>query len=114
MLTNESPDTQQVTIRRRNEQDSAIETRKTTLAWPKSIYSLSHVSLPFSPDDPVYGKPDAGESPGIQLGNVALRGEKGVLQVTGTDMLRLRWNPFYSYVEQRVVEVVLGTGPEGL
>lgn len=113
VLKNESPDTQRVAIHRRNEQDSAIETRKTTLAWPESIYSLSHVSLPFSPNDPVYGGPDAGESPGIQLGNIALRGEKGVLQVSGTEMLRLRWNPFYSYVEQRVVEVVLGTGPEG-
>lgn len=113
VLSNEGPDTQRIAIRRRNRQDSPIETTRTRLAWPDTVYSLSHVALPFSPDDPVYGGPNAGESPGIQLGNIALRGEKGVLQVSGTDMLRLRWNPFYSYVEQRVVEVVGGTGSEG-
>ena len=61
------------------------------------------MALPFPPDDPLYGSVGA-ESPGIQLGNVALRGERGVLQVSAADMLRLRWNPFYSYLERRVVE----------
>jgi hypothetical protein len=27
-----------------------------------------------------------------------------VLQISGTDALRLRWNPFFDYVEQRVLE----------
>lgn len=71
--------------------------------WPPGIYSLSHVALPFSPRDPVYGGPAAGKSAGIQLGNLALRGERGVLQVSGTDLLRLRWNPFFDYVESRVL-----------
>jgi len=113
VLANETPDTQRVVIRRRAQKGSAIEMTRTSLAWPDTVYSLSHVALPFSPEDPVYGGPDAGTSPGIQIGNIALRGEKGVLQVSGTDMLRLRWNPFYSYVEQRVVEVVLGASSEG-
>ena len=54
----------------------------------------------------VLQKPRSGESPGIQLGNIALRGEKGVLQVSGTDMLRLRWNPFHDYIAQRIVGVM--------
>ena len=41
-----------------------------------------------------------------ELGKLALRGEKGVLQISGTDMLRLRWNPFYPYIEDRVVAMV--------
>jgi hypothetical protein len=61
------------------------------------------VALPFSPRDPVYGGPSAGKSPGIQLGNLTLRGERGVLRVSGTDLLRLRWNPFFDYVESRVL-----------
>ncbi|MCB1732021.1 MAG: hypothetical protein KDI21_16235, partial [Halieaceae bacterium] len=72
--------------------------------WPADVYSLSHVALPFSPLDPVYGGPLAADSPGIELGNLAPRGERGVLKVSGTDMLRLRWNPFYDYVESRVLE----------
>ena len=72
--------------------------------WPPGVYSLSHVALPFPPDDPVYGGPAAGKSPGVQLGNLALRGEVGVLRVSGSDLLRLRWNPFFDYVKARVVE----------
>lgn len=71
--------------------------------WPKGVYSLSHIALPFSPEDSLYGGPDAPGSPGIQLGNLALRGERGVLVVSGADVLRLHWNPFYGYVEGRIL-----------
>jgi alpha-beta hydrolase superfamily lysophospholipase len=88
--------------------DEANETTEvlTGMRWPAQVYSLSHVALPFPPDDPVYGGPEAGVSPGIRLGDIALRGEKGVLQVSGTDLLRLRWNPFHDYVEQRLIGVM--------
>ena len=76
------------------------------LAWPEDVYSLSHVALPFRPDDPLYGGPDAGKSPGIRLGNVALRGERGALRIGAADLLRLRWNPVHSYMERRVLEFV--------
>lgn len=72
-------------------------------AWPAGTYSLSHVALPFPPEDPLYGGPSAASSPGIQLGNLALRGEHGVLYVSGSDLLRLRWNPFFGYVESRIL-----------
>ncbi len=70
------------------------------------IYSLSHIAPPIPPDDPLYGGPDAGPSPGIQLGNLALRGERGALRVAASDVLRLRWNPFYAYLEERVLAFV--------
>ncbi len=72
--------------------------------WPENIYSLSHVALPFAPDDPLYGGPAAISSPGIALGNLALRGERGVLSVSGDDLLRLRWNPFFDYVQARMLQ----------
>jgi hypothetical protein len=50
-------------------------------------------------------------SPGIRLGRIALRGEKGVLEVAAADMLRLRWNPFYPYLERRVMERLELDGP---
>ncbi|MGB5326793.1 MAG: hypothetical protein WBO58_01090, partial [Gammaproteobacteria bacterium] len=70
------------------------------------VYSLAHVALPFRPDDPVYGGDAAGPSPGIKLGNLALRGEKKVLQVPASDMLRLRHNPFYVYLEERMLTFI--------
>lgn len=84
------------------------------LTWPRSIYSLTHLALPIPGDDPLYGGDDPGKSPGIRLGSVALRGERGVLEVPADDMLRLRWNPFYPYLERRVLDLVFGgptTGP---
>ena len=69
--------------------------------WPRGVYSLSHVALPFSPFDPLYGGPQAGDSPGIALGDLAPRGERGVLRIPGNDILRLRWNPFFDYVLSR-------------
>ena len=36
----------------------------------------------------------------------AARGERGVLRISPGDMLRIRWNPFYSYLEGRVLEFV--------
>lgn len=70
------------------------------LAWPRGAFSLSHVALPFPPDDPVYGI-DAEPSPGVvHLGRVELRGENNLLAVSTTIIMRLRCNPFYEYLEQ--------------
>ncbi len=103
-VVNESEETERVAVHRKSPGAAEMEIEALPgLRWPHDVYSLSHVALPFPPDDPVYGGPDAGESPGIALGDIALRGEKGVLQVSGTDMLRLRWNPFHEYVAQRIV-----------
>jgi alpha-beta hydrolase superfamily lysophospholipase len=73
------------------------------LAWPPDVFSLSHVALPFPPDDPLYGAAPATPSPGVRLGNLAWRGERGVLQVSPAAMLRLRWNPFWNYQQQRLM-----------
>jgi alpha-beta hydrolase superfamily lysophospholipase len=83
-----------------------VEVCDTGLQWPADVYSLSHVALPFPPEDPVYGGQEAGPSPGIDLGLMALRGERDVLQVSASAMLRLRFNPFHSYMEQRILSFV--------
>ncbi len=72
--------------------------------WTKGLYSLSHLSMPISPDDPLYGNEDAPPSPGIQLGHLAIYGETGLLQVPPSMLLRQRWNPFQPYIQQRVLE----------
>lgn len=65
--------------------------------WPADAYSLAHIALPFAPDDPLYGGPNAKPAPGISLGNVVLRGERGVLRVSPAGFLRQTWNPFFDF-----------------
>ena len=104
VVTNKDSDSPAVIEQRwASGEDTAIET-EIELQWPEDVYSLSHVALPFPPDDPLYGGEPSGPSPGVQLGNLSFRGEKEVLKVSPTAMLRLRWNPFYSYLEQRTLE----------
>ena len=55
------------------------------------------------------------EGSGLHLGSLALRGERGVLRIPASDMLRQRWNPFYPYLETRVLDfmgLVSGGGVE--
>lgn len=71
--------------------------------WPEGVYSLSHVALPFSPDDPLYGGPASASPSGLlRLGTLAPRGEKGLLRVSVSNLMRLRYNPFFGYVETRL------------
>jgi len=72
--------------------------------WSKGLYSLSHLTMPISPNDPLYGNENAPKSPGIQLGHLAIYGETGVLQISSATLLRQRWNPFHGYIRGRVLE----------
>lgn len=77
--------------------------------YPEDVYSLSHVALPFSDSDSLYGR--FAEPPyefGIALGRIAARGERGVLVVDLDTLLRLSSNPFYDYMMQRIDEVIPG------
>jgi pimeloyl-ACP methyl ester carboxylesterase len=74
------------------------------LEWPRGVVSLSHIALPFPPDDPLYGKSQAAELKHIFLGDMALKGELGLLKISEQWLLRMRYNPFYSYLEKRVLD----------
>ena len=106
LVTNENEGSRQVHIVRRAEGDSEIETLPLGLDWPRGIHSLSHVALPFPQTDPLYGENRSMENPGVHLGNIALLGESNVLKIPAAAMLRLRWNPFYPYIEQRIFDFI--------
>lgn len=80
------------------------EKKSLGLEWPKTVYSLSHVALPFHEDDAVYGAGPRKDLTRIHLGSMAVRGEKGIFAVAAGDMLRQRWNPFCEYQEDRIVK----------
>jgi len=80
------------------------ETRKKLdLYWPKQLYSLSHLAMPISNNDPLYGDKNAPKSPGLTLGHMALYGETSVLEISAASLLRQRWNPFHAYTKERVL-----------
>ena len=74
------------------------------LAWPPGVISLSHVALPFPPDDPLYGQRPPGNEDLLFLGEMAIKGERNLLKLPGEWSLRLRHNPFYGYLEERVTD----------
>lgn len=73
-------------------------------SWPKEIYSLSHVALPFSPDDPIYGNSPLSTAGHIVLGNISVRGEKHVFVIPDQNMMRLRHNPFFPFLKNRILK----------
>jgi alpha-beta hydrolase superfamily lysophospholipase len=79
--------------------------RDLPLEWPRGVFSLGHVALPFPPDDPVYGlDPPTGGELRFNLGAVPARGENGALLVPLGMFARLRSNPFFDLIRARVVE----------
>jgi alpha-beta hydrolase superfamily lysophospholipase len=72
----------------------------TDLSWPANLFSLSHVALLFPEDDPLYGVKFREDR--VSLGAFDLKGEFGLLQMSDSQLMRLRYNPFYGYIEQRL------------
>ena len=85
----------------------AGSTRETVVplaqAWPQDVYSLSHIAVPFPPDDDLYGRePGVKNRYGISLGTIALWGETSVLSVGKEALMRVTSNPFYDYMQERI------------
>jgi alpha-beta hydrolase superfamily lysophospholipase len=104
VVTNRDAGVEEVILRVRQAGATTVETVDLGLSWPREIYSVSHVALPTPYDDPLYGGDPEVESPGVQLGRLAYRGERDVLRVPPSAMLRLQWNPFYPWMEERILE----------
>ncbi len=81
------------------------------LQWPPDVFSLSHVALPFPPEDWHYGvrrSADRAEPHGFQVGAIEPRGERALLRVPLERFMRLRYNPFFPWVEQRLRALASG------
>ena len=66
------------------------------VTWPGGIYSLSHIAIPFSPQDETYG------INGSSVGALAPRGERKVLYLSPDYFLRLRYNPFFNWQKAEI------------
>ena len=104
VVTNRDAKTKSAVVRRKSPGEDAPTDLDVGLSWPDHLYSLAHIALPFPADDSLYGGKPTPEGSGLHLGSLALRGERGVLRISASDMLRQRWNPFYPYLEKRVLD----------
>ncbi len=105
LVTNAAPDSRHV-IRKYKKpfSASASDTRELESSWPPGVISLSHVALPIAPDDPLYGQRPPNKEEFVFLGQLGIQGERGLLTIPADWMFRLRYNPFYDYLEQRTLE----------
>jgi alpha-beta hydrolase superfamily lysophospholipase len=81
------------------------QTRTLDLIYPSQVFSLSHVAIPFPPDDPLYGtRPDEASASryGVALGTLVPRGERGGLILSLDTLFRIASNPFFPYVSARL------------
>lgn len=69
------------------------------LSWPEHIFALSHVCIPISPGDEYYGE-------GSELGGINAKGEKKILSLDPSDLVRIRYNPFFSFMRARIENVI--------
>ena len=105
LVTNANPDSRAVVASRKLPLSARIsKTEPLDLVWPRGVISLSHVALPFSPDDPLYGQSPPGEKDILFLGQMALQGERNLLKIPYSFLVRLRYNPFYDFLEKRVLK----------
>jgi alpha-beta hydrolase superfamily lysophospholipase len=102
VVANSSADTSAVALYHRPAGADQVDKSELGAAWPAGVYSLSHVALPFSPEDPVYGARAPQEETIIFLGRPELLGERGLLAVSPANLMRLRHNPFFEYLLARI------------
>jgi alpha-beta hydrolase superfamily lysophospholipase len=106
IVGNAGSDTSKISIVHRKSSGETTEA-STDLTWPAGVFSLSHVALPFAPDDPVYGADHPVNHKQIYLGATELRGENGVLAIAPTNLVRQRYNPFFDYMAGRIEQFLL-------
>jgi len=107
LLTNVSHDSREVIVKTKKPRLQFELNESLPMAWPDKVYSLSHVAIPFPSHDRLYGPmgPIAANNY-INIGTFAPRGEKEILAVPINLLMRLRYNPFFNYIEQRIVETL--------
>ncbi len=105
LVSNENPESRSVSARSKPSfSTEASKVEPLNLAWPRGVISLSHLALPFSPVDPLYGQGPPRKEDILFLGRMAIQGELDLLRIPYSFLVRLRYNPFYDFLETRTLE----------
>jgi alpha-beta hydrolase superfamily lysophospholipase len=111
LISNRDPDSLVVSAQQYVSGEAEPSLTALPYAWPEALFSLSHVSLPFPPDDPVYGYDFQVDGRAARtLGNLRVKGERNVLVVPAGELMRLRSNPFHGYIVERIFDDLDGRG----
>jgi alpha-beta hydrolase superfamily lysophospholipase len=111
VITNAAPGNPEVVERVTEAGATTERTRSLGLTYPRDVFSLSHLALPFPMNDSLYGlEPEIPDEYGVNLGAMATRGERGTLIVSLDSLIRMSSNPFFPYLMERIEEG-LGKGP---
>ena len=103
LVTNATHDSLDVVERSIRPGRTEIAARPLGLAWPAEMFSLSHVALPFTLDDELYGRsPRPSPLDVVRLGTLSPRGERAVLTVPLDTLMRVTCNPFFPYMTERL------------
>ena len=103
VITNASPNTFATVARSTPAGERDENVQPLGISYPADIFSLSHVAIPFSPSDDLYGShPADPRRYGINLGTISLRGETSVLVVSMDSLMRVTSNPFYDDMVARI------------
>jgi alpha-beta hydrolase superfamily lysophospholipase len=103
LVTNRSPETTDMVARTVEPGRSEAVVTDLGFSWPPGVFSLTHVALPFPPDDPLYGSDPVEDGSGLfRLGRLSPRGERAVLIAGADTFMRLSSNPFFPYLADRV------------
>ena len=109
IITNASPGTGEVVERVVEAGATTERSRMLGLTYPREVYSLSHVAIPFPVSDALYGMdPGTDEDFGVNLGTMTTRGEVGVLILPLDSLVRMASNPFFPYMRERIEEGIGG------
>jgi alpha-beta hydrolase superfamily lysophospholipase len=104
LITNRDPGSLDVAERSIAPGATNIETHPLGLAWPRDVFSLSHVAIPFPLSDPIYGRDEmTGPTSIIRIGLLSPRGERSVFSIPSDTLMRLTCNPFFAYLDDRLV-----------
>ena len=103
VVSNQAPRLEQVVARSRLPGGAEVTHALPGLVWPRQVYSMSHVAVPFPEDDPVYGTGTDGR---YTLGNMNPKGERRVLTLPLGQFARLRYNPFFPYVRSKIRDFI--------
>ncbi len=104
LVGNENAESRTIVVRRKPPMSDEVTKEPLDTHWPRGVISLSHIALPFPPDDPVYGRREPDDSKIVFLGQMAIQGERGLLRFSSDWLLRLRHNPFYDFLEAGTLE----------
>lgn len=112
LVTNVETTTEDVMVRFKLAQSPFVFDRPLMRAWPAEMFSMSHVAVPFPPDDPLYGGSHVPGDERVTLGSVHIKGERNLLQIPDGFFMRLRHNPFFDYMMKRIVEFLELESPD--